>query len=32
MSGYLDYSGHNDMLSGGARKIPVETPAGPQQV
>jgi proline iminopeptidase len=32
MSGYLDYSGRNDMLSGGARKIPVSTPAGPQQV
>ena len=32
MSGYLDYSGRNDMLSGGARRIPVTTPAGPQQV
>jgi proline iminopeptidase len=32
MSGYLDYSDRNDMLSGGARKIPVSTPAGPQQV
>jgi proline iminopeptidase len=32
MSGYLDYSSRNDMLSGGARKIPVATPAGPQQV
>jgi proline iminopeptidase len=28
MSGYLDYSGRDDMLSGGARKIPVITPAG----
>ena len=28
MSGYLDYSGRDDMLSGGARKIPVTTPAG----
>jgi proline iminopeptidase len=28
MSGYLDYSGRDDMLSGGARKIPVNTPAG----
>ncbi|HXW82010.1 MAG TPA: proline iminopeptidase-family hydrolase, partial [Acidimicrobiales bacterium] len=25
---YLDYSGRDDMLSGGARKIPVRTPAG----
>ena len=32
MSGYLDYSGRNDVLSGGARRIPVTTPAGPQQV
>ena len=32
MSGYLDYSGRNDMLSGGARRIPVTTHAGPQQV
>ncbi len=28
MSGYLDYSGRADVLSGGARKIPVETPSG----
>jgi proline iminopeptidase len=28
MSGYLDYSGRDDTLSGGARKIPVTTPAG----
>src|ERR1700744_4200177 len=32
MGGYLDYSGRSDMLSGGARKIPVTTPIGPQQV
>jgi proline iminopeptidase len=25
---YLDYSGRDDALSGGARKIPVQTPAG----
>jgi proline iminopeptidase len=25
---YLDYSGRDDMLSGGARMIPVQTPAG----
>jgi proline iminopeptidase len=28
MSGYLDYSGRDDKLSGGARMIPVTTPAG----
>jgi proline iminopeptidase len=28
MSGYLDYSGRDDVLSGGARMIPVNTPAG----
>ncbi|HEU5416711.1 MAG TPA: proline iminopeptidase-family hydrolase [Streptosporangiaceae bacterium] len=28
MSGYLDYSGRDDMISGGARMIPVTTPAG----
>ena len=32
MSGYLDYSGRDDMLSGGARKIPVITPAGQYRV
>src|SRR6201995_4264808 len=32
MSSYLDYSGRSDMLSGGARKIPVTTPVGPQRV
>ncbi len=25
---YLDYSGREDRLSGGARRIPIETPAG----
>jgi len=29
---YLDYSGRDDVLSGGARKIPVSTPAGDYQV
>jgi hypothetical protein len=24
MSGYLDYSGRDDVLSGGVRKIPVD--------
>jgi len=28
ISSYLDYTGRDDMLSGGARKIPVSTPAG----
>ncbi len=28
MSGYLDYSGRADVLSGGARKIPIDTPSG----
>src|SRR5215831_3611816 len=32
MSGYLDYSGREDRLSGGARRIPVTTPAGQYQV
>ncbi len=32
MSSYLDYSGQDDVLSGGARKIPVTTPAGTYQV
>jgi proline iminopeptidase len=26
--GYLDYSGRADKLSGGARRVPVQTPAG----
>ena len=28
VSDYLDYSGRDDVLSGGARRIPVRTPAG----
>ena len=32
MSGYLDYSGRADVLSGGARKIPIKTPSGPFNV
>jgi proline iminopeptidase len=32
MSGYLDCSGRQDRLSGGARKIPVTTPAGQYRV
>ena len=31
-SGYLDYSGRDDVLSGGSRRIPVSTPAGRFQV
>jgi proline iminopeptidase len=30
--GYLDYSGRDDVLGGGARMIPVSTPAGPHRV
>jgi proline iminopeptidase len=26
---YLDYTGREDRLSGGARRIPIETPSGP---
>ena len=29
---YLDYSGRADRLSGGARRIPVDTPSGPFSV
>jgi proline iminopeptidase len=29
---YLDYSGREDVLSGGARKIPITTPAGAYRV
>ncbi len=29
---YLDYSGRDDVLSGGSRMIPITTPAGPQRV
>ena len=32
MSGYLDYSGRDDMLSGGSRMIGVDTPAGRYRV
>jgi proline iminopeptidase len=32
VNSYLDYSGREDVLSGGARKIPVSTPAGTYQV
>jgi proline iminopeptidase len=32
MNGYFDYSGRDDVLSGGARRIPVDTPAGPCRV
>ena len=32
MSGYLDSFGREDVLSGGARMIPVETPAGRYRV
>jgi proline iminopeptidase len=32
MSGYLDYSGRDDVLSGGARMIPVNTPRGISRV
>jgi len=32
MSGYLDCSGREDRLSGGARMIPVATPVGQYQV
>jgi proline iminopeptidase len=32
VSNYLDYSGRDDVLGGGARKIPVSTPAGDYQV
>src|SRR5262245_850190 len=32
LSSYLDYSGRDDVLSGGARLIPVDTPTGPYRV
>jgi proline iminopeptidase len=32
MSGYLDYSGRDDVLGGGSRMIPVSTPAGTYRV
>jgi len=30
--GYLDYSGRDDVLGGGAQRIPVSTPKGTYQV
>ncbi len=32
VSSYLDYSGRDDVLGGGARRIPVSTPAGRYRV
>ncbi len=32
MNGYLDYSGRDDRLSGGARRIQITTPSGPFSV
>jgi proline iminopeptidase len=32
VSGYLDYSGRDDVLSGGSRMIPVDTPKGTYRV
>jgi proline iminopeptidase len=32
VNSYLDYSGRDDVLSGGSRMIPVDTPAGPFRV
>jgi len=32
MSSYLDYSGRDDVLSGGSRMIPVRTPIGTHRV
>jgi len=32
MTGYLDYSGRDDVLGGGARRIPVDTPKGTYHV
>jgi len=32
VGGYLDYSGRDDVLSGGSRRIPVNTPAGTYRV
>ena len=32
MSGYLDNSGRDDVLSGGSRMIAVDTPKGPYRV
>ena len=32
MSAYLDYSGRDDLLAGGVRMVPIQTPAGPFKV
>ncbi len=32
MSGYLDNTGREDVLGGGARMIPVDTPKGQYRV
>ena len=32
MSGYLDNSGREDVLSGGSRMIAIDTPKGPFRV
>jgi proline iminopeptidase len=32
MTGYLDYSGRDDVLGGGAQRIPVDTPKGTHHV
>jgi proline iminopeptidase len=32
VDGYLDSSGRDDQLGGGARRIPIDTPAGPSWV
>jgi proline iminopeptidase len=32
MSSYLDYAGRDDVIGGGARKIPIDTPRGPFNV
>jgi len=32
VEGYLDSSGRDDQLGGGARRIPIDTPAGPSWV
>lgn len=31
-SSYLDYSGRDDVLSGGVRMVPIDTPSGPFKV
>ena len=32
MTAYLDYSGRDDVLGGGAQRIPVDTPKGTYHV